>query len=93
MSENAREENVLFRVTRERTTIFHPDRSVSVRPILTGGEIELPRSVAEYHAKNGVGEIVDPKAKTAEKAAVEPQDDPQEKVPARRPGRPAKAAQ
>lgn len=87
------EDNVLFRVTRPNTSIFHPDRAVSLLPVHTGGEIELPESVAAYHVRNGVGEVVT----KGEKKAEEPQDGPQAseepKAPARRPGRPAKAAE
>jgi hypothetical protein len=79
------EENVLFRVTRENTSIFHPDRAVSVLPVETGGEIELPRSVAEYHVKNGVGEIL---AEVAEETPETPETP--ENAPKRR-GRPAAA--
>lgn len=88
-------EQVLFRVTRPNTSIFHPDRSVSLVPVQTGGEIKLPKAMAEYHARNGVGEIVG--ESEAEKPVEEPADGPQaEETPApvkRGPGRPAKASQ
>jgi hypothetical protein len=97
------EENVLFRVTRPNTSIFHPDRSVSLLPVQTGGEIELPRKTADYHVRNGVGVIVDA-AEDASEKAPEPEQVPEEpKEPVkepeaptapvkRAPGRPAKTA-
>lgn len=82
----AEEKNVLFRVTRERTTIFHPDRSVSLAPVQTGEEIELPESVAKYHVKNGVGVVVDKAAQEPEA----PQGPEAPQAPVKRgPGRPA----
>lgn len=96
------EESVLFRVTRPNTSVFHPDRSTSLKPVMTGGEIELPKKVAEYHVKNGVGVIVDPNAEpekaTEPEKAPESSQEPEKKAeepkaPARRPGRPAKASE
>lgn len=97
----AESENVLFRVTRPNTSIFHPDRGVSLLPIQTGGEIELPRKTAEYHVRNGVGVIVTGKEK-AEAETPEPEapvtPEPEASTtpaPAvkRGPGRPAKSAE
>lgn len=93
------EENVLFKVTRPNTSIFHPDRGVSLLPVQTGSSIELPRATAEYHVRNGVGEIVTPGADAEpEKAPEAPEKAPEAseaaeepKAPARRPGRPAKS--
>lgn len=93
------EKSVLFRVTRARTTIFHPDRAVSLRPIQTGEEIELPESVAKYHARNGVGEIVtaeepeaEPEGPKTEEPKVEEPKAEEPKAPVKRgPGRPAAA--
>jgi hypothetical protein len=71
MAENvSSNESVLFRVTRPNTTVFHPDRSVSILPVQTGGEIELPKAVALYHVKNGVGVVVDRGAEAAAAKAV-----------------------
>ena len=92
------EANVLFRVTRPNTSIFHPDRGVSLLPVQTGESIKLPQSIAEYHVRNGVGEIVEPDAdaepeaegpKESEEKAEEKAEEP--KAPARRPGRPKAA--
>jgi hypothetical protein len=77
------ERQVRFRVTRPNTSIFHPDRSVSSFPVETGGEIDLPVSVADYHVKNGVGEIV------TDEATEEPTEPPATEPPAaKRVGRP-----
>lgn len=83
------ETDVLFRVTRPRTTIFHPDRAVSLNPIQTGGEIMLPKAVADYHVRNGVGEIVTEEAEAETPVVETPAETP---APKRGPGRPAKAA-
>lgn len=89
------EENVLFKVTRPNTSIFHPDRGVSLLPVQTGSSIELPRATAEYHVRNGVGEIVTPGADAEPEKAPEAPEAPEAaeepKAPARRPGRPAKS--
>lgn len=84
----AEEKTVLFRVTRERTTIFHPDRTVSLLPVHTGGEMELPESVALHHVKNGVGEIVE----TVTEGGDGGEGAKSETAAPRRPGRPAKTA-
>jgi hypothetical protein len=94
------EENVRFRVTRSNTSIFHPDRGVSLLPIQTGEEIDLPKSTAEYHVRNGVGVIVvageseeAPETPEAPEEPKEPEVPEEPKAPARRPGRPAKSAE
>lgn len=91
MAETVREEDVLFRVTRPNTTVFHPDRSIRLLPVQTGGEISLPKSVAEYHVRNGVGEIVTGKESPETPEIPETPKVEEPKAPARRPGRPAKS--
>jgi hypothetical protein len=88
-------ENVLFRVTRPNTSVFPSERQDGHTPVQTGGELYLPKHEAEYHVRNGVGEIVDPSTK----AEPEPEQGPEAeketeaaKAPAKRaPGRPAAA--
>jgi hypothetical protein len=94
------EESVLFRVTRPNTSIFHPDRGVSLLPVQTGEEIALPRSTAEYHVRNGVGVLVVsgepgevPEVSEAPETPEAPEAPEEPKAPARRPGRPAKSAE
>jgi hypothetical protein len=81
-------ETVLFRITRPNTSVFPSERQEGHTPVQTGGELYLSKAEAEYHVRNGVGEIVT----EDEKVAEEPQDGPQETPKAEEPKAPVKRA-
>jgi hypothetical protein len=89
-------EHVLFRITRPNTSVFPSERQEGHTPVQTGGVLSLPKAEAEYHVRNGVGEIVTEDEKEAEEVKTDAQGEPktseEPKAPAKRaPGRPAAA--